>query len=111
MPDLLDPANTDKAPFVQGQFIVGRKARVKAFLANDANLSLDRIEILDGGSGYSSAPKLFIGLPSGTERGVDFEPLHRRLLTIVESLLPSHLQIKRVLMKFLKSLSKAVFIS
>ena len=40
VPDLLDPANTDKAPFVQGQFIVGRKARVKAFLANDANLSL-----------------------------------------------------------------------
>jgi hypothetical protein len=74
VPDLLDPANTDKAPFVQDQFIVGRKARVKAFLANDANLSLDRIEVLDGGSGYSSAPKLFIGLPSGTERGVDFEP-------------------------------------
>ena len=74
VPDLLDPANTDKAPFVQDQFTVVRKARVKAFLANDANLTLDRIEVQDGGTGYSSAPKLFIGLPSGTERGVDFEP-------------------------------------
>ena len=49
IPDLLDPSNTDKAPFKDNQFIVSRKARLLAHLSSDANKSLDRIEVLDGG--------------------------------------------------------------
>lgn len=74
VPDLLDPSNTDKAPFKDNQFIVSRKARLLAHLSSDANKSLDRIEVLDGGFGYSYPPVISIGLPGGSARGIDFEP-------------------------------------
>jgi hypothetical protein len=74
VPDVLDPANTDKAPFNTNQF-VAQKARLKAHLSGDANGTLDRIDVLNGGVGFLQAPSIFIGLPeSGSSRGLDYEP-------------------------------------
>ena len=73
VPDLLDPLNTDKSPFDSNQFIT-QKARLLAVTSNDVNKTLDRIDILDGGFGYTEPPLISIDLPSGSVRGTDFEP-------------------------------------
>ena len=74
VPDLLDPSNNDKAPFVDGQFIA-KKPKLKAHLSTSNPTSLDWIEVLDGGSDFLHPPKLSITLPeSGSERGIDYEP-------------------------------------
>ena len=73
VPDLLDPLNSDKSPFHSNQFIT-QKARLLAVPSNDANKTLDRIDILEGGLGYSEPPLITIDLPGGSIRGIDFEP-------------------------------------
>lgn len=74
VPDLEDPSNNDKAPFVSGQF-VAQKPRLKAILSSANPGALDRIEIVSAGSGFQNPPSIYIGLPdSGSERGVDYEP-------------------------------------
>ena len=70
VPDLTDPTVLSW-PFKDG-ILASLKARAKAFL--DSNKSLDRIEILFGGAGYSSEPDVSLASPTeGSESWVDNE--------------------------------------
>ena len=70
VPDLTDPTVLSW-PFKDG-ILASQKARAKAFL--DSNKSLDRIEILFGGAGYSSEPEVSLASPTeGSESWVDNE--------------------------------------
>lgn len=71
VPDLLDPSIL-AWPFKAG-ILASKKARAQAFL--DSNQSIDRIELIDGGEGYSQAPQVSISLPSdGNQSWVNYEP-------------------------------------
>jgi hypothetical protein len=71
VPELLDPSIL-AWPFKAG-ILASKKARAQVFL--DLNQSIDRIELIDGGEGYSVAPKVSISLPSdGNQSWVNYEP-------------------------------------
>ena len=70
VPDLLDPSKSS-APFRQGM-LATQKARATA--ASDGNKSVSLVTLTSSGSGYLSAPKVYVDLPTeGNDSSVDFE--------------------------------------
>ena len=63
VPDLLDPTILAN-PFKVGSFST-TKARAVAVL-NESNHTIDRINLLDGGSGYLEPPDVFVQFPAHT---------------------------------------------
>ena len=60
-----------------------------AVTSNDVNKTLDRIDILDGGLGYTEPPLISIDLPSGSVRGADFEPAEATALLDIDGKIAS----------------------
>ncbi len=60
VPDLLDPTILSW-PFKDGIFA---SVRARALAVLDSNRSLLRIDLLEGGSGYTNAPDVYVALPS-----------------------------------------------
>jgi len=70
VPDLLDPSKSS-APFSPGM-LATQKARATSAL--DANQSLSQVTLTFSGSGYLSAPKVYVDLPTdGNDSAVNYE--------------------------------------
>ena len=70
VPDLLDPSKSS-APFNQGM-LATQKARATSAL--DGNQSVSQVTLTFPGSGYLSAPKVYVDLPTeGNDSAVDYE--------------------------------------
>jgi hypothetical protein len=70
VPDLLDPSKSS-APFSQGM-LATQKARATSDL--DGNQSVSQVTLTFFGSGYLSAPKVYVDLPTeGNDSAVDYE--------------------------------------